>query len=160
MDYWARLLAACALLASTISMFVSWRAYRRDRSDLRVNLDYRPETGAGTSFHVRVVNFGRRPAMVELVHVNFPSSKPLLESFAGGQEVDEGQPLDVWLPIYSRSEEADVPIKVTGADVYDTLGNKYSYPGISLRKRIEFARMKTAINKHWIDYLDRESKKS
>jgi len=152
MDFWARVLGGLALLVSFISMIISYRTYRRDKSDLRVGLEYH-HRGPGASFIVRVVNHGRRTARVEHVHVTFPTSKPLAEGFLEGEPVMEGQPLDVRLTIYSRSGEPDVPSAVTGAVVWDTLGNRYSYPGRSLRALIEFARMKKKIRRQWSEYL-------
>lgn len=139
-----------ALVISCMSLLLSWRAFRRDRSDLHPTLDYFTRTDAGTSFNVRVVNHGRRVAYVERYSIYFKSGEPLWDCVAGGKQVSEGKPADFWLPIYNhQSLSLCDPRQVKFLEVFDTLGNRYKYPGLSIHNWFEFRRLKSKISQDW-----------
>jgi len=141
-------LSLLAIAISSLSLWVSWRTYRRDRPDLRPKLNYFPRHGGQSAFNIRVVNYGRRTARVEQYSIQFKGEEPLYDSVAGGSPVTA----DFWIPTYDhRGMPARDPTRVSSLVVIDTLGKKYTYPGRSLSEWLEFRRLKARIKKDWQD---------
>ena len=144
-------ISSFALLVSGIALFISWRTYTRDRSDIRINLEYDGQSGQGTRFNLRVINRGRRIAFIELQKLNFIDADPLHDSTAGGQPVGEGEVFDWWYPIFGMNGPMRDPTQIKSVEVFDTVGNRYVYPGFSLRNILEFRKLKTRIRHHWLE---------
>jgi hypothetical protein len=139
-----------ALLISLFSLYISWRAYKRDTPDLRVSLEYWSQPEQESRFNVRTINFGRRVAFVERIKINFNKSEPLQDSIAGGHAVTEAEPFDFQLTIYHPNGiPHHIPIQIKSLEVYDTLGKCYKYPGFSIKNWIEFIKMKNRIRELW-----------
>jgi hypothetical protein len=139
-----------ALLVSFCSLYISWKAYKRDTSDLQVSLDYWSWPEHESRFNVRTINFGRRIAFVERIKINFNKSEPLQDSIAGGHPVKEAEPFDFQLTIYHPNGiPHHTPTQVKSLEVYDTLGKCYKFPGYSIKNWIAFIRLKSQIRELW-----------
>ncbi len=68
-------LAVLAVLLSAISLYVSYRTYRRDVSHLKVSLNYDADPLHGDGYTVRIINDGRRPATITHVFARVKSGK-------------------------------------------------------------------------------------
>jgi hypothetical protein len=137
-----------ALLVSFCSFYISWKAYHRDNSDLRVSLEYWPQPEDYSCFNVRITNHGRRVALVERIIVNFKKGAPLQDSIAGGRAVTEAEPFDYQLYIYTPDGVPHhIPPEVTSAEIFDTLGRRYRFPGFS--NWIKFRKFRTEIGRLW-----------
>lgn len=55
-------LSMIALVFSCLSLFLSWRNFLRDRSHLKVSLDFTHRQNQGSQYHVVITNDGRRTA--------------------------------------------------------------------------------------------------
>ena len=64
-----------SLVVSVWSFIVSRRAFERDRSDLRLRVEYHAETDLGSAFRVILVNHGRRAVTVEEVRLRLKSGR-------------------------------------------------------------------------------------
>ena len=139
-----------SLAVASLALFISWRTYRRDRSDIRVSVEYYPESGRGTQFNVRATNHGRRVAFIEHFRVHFKGEEPIGDSVAGGVRLLEGEVHGFWLPIYGPDgKPIRLPPKIKSVEVFDTLGNAYRFPGCSLSKYLRFRTLKSKIRAHW-----------
>lgn len=151
MDMLARSISAFALIVSAFSLLISFLTYRRDRVDLRVSLHYQFRPGKMSAFDVRVTNHGRRIGYVEQMHILFDSGVKLYSCIAGGMAVNEGQPFDHWIYMYDghgRLVGEGIPTSLKGAEIYDTLGNRYKYPN-SVKSWMEFRKLKRKIGLDW-----------
>lgn len=153
MELWAIRISAVALMVSGVSLWISWRAHKRDEPHLRLTLHYHPESGAGTEFRIRVVNHGRRVCLIERAMVVFASGERLEESFVGGKPLEESQSTDVWFPLYDKPLRSDIPVGVVRAEVYDTLGKRHVYPRMSPKSQLEFRKLKRKIRTEWEAYM-------
>jgi hypothetical protein len=139
-----------ALLIIFCSFYVSWKVYHRDSPDLRVSLEYWPQPEDQSCFNVRITNHGRRVALVERIIVNFKNSTSLQDSIAGGRRVTEAEPFDYQLFIYRVDGiPHHIPPKVKFVEVFDTLGRRYKFPGLSLKDWLAFKQLKAKIYKLW-----------
>lgn len=143
------IIAGLALVVAFISLYISWRAFRRDSSDLRVSLDFHLKTGQGTAFEVSVVNTGRRTTYIRKVSLYSKSGKE--SSYRGITSpiiLEEAQHRDFLFPLYLPPLKTDFrsPLDVKRVEVHDTLGNKYTFPS-TIRSRLSFFRLKRQIGR-------------
>lgn len=144
-------ISAFALLVSGLALWISWKTYARDRSKIKIEPDYHPQTGRGTQFSLRAVNHGRRVANIELCRLNFRDQEPLGDSTAGGIQLEEGDVYDWWFPIYGPEGPLRDPTQLQSVEVFDTVGNRYAYPGLSVKNLIIFRKLKRRIRNHWVN---------
>ena len=141
-----------ALFVSLSSLFISWKTYNRDNSDLRVSLDYWLLPDYESRFNVRATNHGRRVVLVERMVINFRNGSVLQDSIAGGKPVTEAEPFDHQLPIYDMDDRPlYIPTEVKSAEAFDTLGRCYKFPRFTLKDWLAFRRLKAEIRQKWAD---------
>jgi hypothetical protein len=145
----AIIISMLSLAVSTLSLYLSWRAFHRDRSDLRVTLKYHPKTGKGTSFRVLLVNHGRRPVHVERVLLRLESGKELLYELTKPIVLQETQSHEFWFPLNDHRADIRSPSEIKRAEAYDTRGNRYTFPSFRLKSQIAFRKLKRQIAKDW-----------
>jgi hypothetical protein len=135
-------------------MVISWRAYARDRSRVRLGLHYHPQSGRGTSFRLRVVNHGRRLCYVERAEVLFRAGGPLTETYDPPRALSEAEPLDIWFPLFDKPLSSDIPVGLTGARLTDTLGKTYVTPRRTPSEMLRFFRLKRFVREEWRKYME------
>lgn len=126
-----------SLVISIISLFISWRAFERDRNNLKVTAEFHLESGQGTAFKVHLVNRGRRSINIENILLRLNSGKELMPKLDSPKVVlDENEPYICWFPLFHYKNELNSPLEIKQAEVYDSHGKKYSFPFSRLRKQI------------------------
>jgi hypothetical protein len=115
-------IAILALLVSCASFYLSWRNFRRDRSSLKLSMDFEGRPDHGLSYRVTVTNNGRRPATLMEVRALFwfRESQVVFE-----QEtlLEEGRNKVIFVPF--AMIPFPNPLAVRGFEARDSLGNKY-----------------------------------
>jgi hypothetical protein len=130
-------ISVVALAVSLLSLFVAWRAYERDRSDLKITADFHLQSGQGTAFQVHLVNRGRRPIQIENVLLRLKSGEALtLKRVVAEVVLDENETCDYWFPLFDYRGEIDSPLDISQAEAYDTHGKRHLFPFSRLKKRI------------------------
>jgi hypothetical protein len=130
-------ISIASLVVSILSLFISWRALTRDRSDLRVSAEFHLESEHGTTFKVRLVNQGRRPIHIENILLRLNSGKSLLSELVSPKIIlDEGESYVFLFPLVHYQDEINSPLDIKRAEVYDTKGKKYTFPFSKLKKQI------------------------
>jgi hypothetical protein len=144
------LISLLALFVSLFSFWVSWKAYHRDSSNLRVKLFYQSLPNGESFFNIGVTNFGRRVSFAERFIINFKKSEPLQTSIAGGHSIAESEPFYIQLHIYGMDGiPHHIPPDVTSVEVYDTRDRRYMFPRLSIKDLIEFMKLRAEIRKLW-----------
>ena len=138
------------LALSVAALLISWRLYSRDRSDLRIDVEFHLETGKGTAFFVALFNKGRRLVSVRDVGLRLHSgellrSADLIRPFVLG-ETESGE---VLFPLYEYRGHISSPLDVSRAEAWDTTGRRYV---VSCRK------LRSQITKEWTSGTDWLSK--
>lgn len=155
-----------SLAVSVVALVVSWRAYRlsrrafeRDRSDLRLGLEYNPKTGLGAAFRVILVNHGRRQVTVKDVRLRLKSGK--IRSYANLSSrnanllvklpvaLEETESCDFIFLLYNGQGLVHTPLEIKRVEAFDTLGDQYSYPTGGLKSQIDFIKLRWQIARHW-----------
>jgi len=130
-------ISIAALTVSIISLFISWRAFERDRSNLKVTAEFHLESGQGTAFKVLLVNRGRRSINIENILLRLKSGKELIPKLDNPRIVlDENELYICWFPIFHYKNEISGPLDIKQVEVYDSHGKKYLFPFSKLRKQI------------------------
>lgn len=95
--------AFVALVVALVHVAIHWRNYRRDRHDVKVELQWNAETVTitGSSMlrylgRITVTNKGRRPVHIDGVYLELPGRERHIN----------------WLDESKRLEEADRPIRI------------------------------------------------
>ena len=126
-----------SLLISLLSLFVAWFAYRRDRSDLKISVEFHPESEHGIAFQVHLVNNGRRPINIENILLRLKSGKPLLPKPLRPKIIlAEKEDKEYWFPLSHYREDITNPLEVRQVEVYDASGKKYLFPISKIKKQI------------------------
>jgi len=116
-----------------LALLVSWFEYRRNRSHLKIRLQFHLKTKESeAAFLVSVVNSGRRPVSVEKVLLrlrsgetwNYPP-RDLYGKDARPIELAETIPYPYLFPLQLMPRTANGPLDIKQVEVYDTLGKKY-----------------------------------
>jgi hypothetical protein len=152
----AMIISLGVLAISILALFVSWRVFYRDRAKIRIKLEYLQRTPDYMSFNIDVTNHGRKVAYIDRYSIRFKDGTYLSDNIAGGEPIDEGQVVNFWLPIHDHlGNPTHDPTLIKHLDVYDTLGNRYKYPGCSLKELLEFRHLIKNIRNH-LSYGDRQ----
>jgi hypothetical protein len=135
----------------------------RNGPNLKIILNYYPQTGLGTSFRVRLVNSGPRPITLTDVLLCLKSGTQIsyLELRARYIQLSAPLPLtlretefrDFLFPLYFmyelKNEEITTPLDVISVEAYDSLEGRYEYPLLSDESQEAFSRLQGQIQKHW-----------
>ncbi|MBU2611577.1 MAG: hypothetical protein KJ606_11645 [Chloroflexi bacterium] len=130
-------LATLALILSTISLYVSWRQYRRDVSRLKIRLDFQVFIGKGSAYLVYITNTGRRPATVSKVYARM-RGEGHYPVFDAKRLLAETETLDLSVPLAGFTSSLRHPLDITMIEVEDSAGKVYkaglsNYGGISVK---------------------------
>jgi hypothetical protein len=68
-------LSIIAILFSAVSLYISWRAFQRDDSRLKIKLDFEVTHSVGNAYNVKITNLGRHPASIEKVYARLYNLK-------------------------------------------------------------------------------------
>ena len=151
---------AAALLLSTLAIAVSLGAFilsvvtfRRDRSDLRIGVEYQHRSHVGTCFRTVLVNHGRRPVSVEDVNLHFKSGRILSQDslFRGSPlpaTLDEADSSTLYFPLPRESGDLlEDPLNFSHLEATDTLGRKYVFPTRTIKSHIDLMRLRRQIRR-------------
>ena len=116
------LLAILAVVLSAISLYVSYRTYRRDASHLHIRLRYDADPVHGDGYTVRITNDGRRPAAISRVFACEKSGKryPVMDTVTRLAET-EFHDLSVPMAGFGNGH----PSVIRAFEVEDTTGRVY-----------------------------------
>lgn len=153
------LISGLAFLVSLGAFVLSLLAFRRDRSDLQVRVDYQHTGGLGSAFQLILINCGRRPVTITDAKLCFRSGRMLLYSDLSGRNINLSSKLPVTLqgtercvllfPVYDDNGQIEAPVAFSGAEVQDTLGNRYPFPGRTIKGRIGLLKLRRRISREW-----------
>lgn len=150
---------ALALIVGILGYILNNKISKLDVSDLRIVLEYHPETGLGTSYLIRLYNRGRRTVSVQQVQLNFDSEKQIMYSELKRKYIHltgklplalhETDSAEYLFPLYFMKGDIRSPLDLKHVQVFDTAGKKYSFPNKSFLSRIKFLKMRKQIQKDW-----------
>jgi len=148
-----------AFLVSLGAFILSLLAFKRDRSDLQVEVEYQHRTGLGSAFQVVLVNHGRRPVTVTDVRLHFRSDRTLSYSDLSGRNINLPSKLpaslqgtescDFLFPVYDDNGLVETPVGFRHAEAQDTLGNRYLFPSRTIRAQIDLLKLRHRISREW-----------
>lgn len=149
-------LEAIGLGLSVVAVYISWRAYHRDTAKIKF-VEFSLETSVvieDTQFCVLIVNVGRRTVLLESTLLRFRWGGTIElpwnhlphrvinvpRSLTSIVELEEGQKLYVYYPVYQRNKSMYVlqhpPYDIIEVVFIDTNGKKYRKKAPrSLRRR-------------------------
>src|SRR5512146_21230 len=116
-------LSVLAVLFSALSLYVSYRAYHRDASHLKISLHYEADPLHGDGYMVRIINDGRRPATIARVYARVKSGKryPVMDTVT---RLAETEFRDLPVPISGFGNRH--PSAIRAFEVEDTAGKVYT----------------------------------
>ena len=133
-------------LIGFLAVLIAWRQFSRDRSNLKIDVEFHLESGRGTAFLVSLVNNGRRPVSVRSVGLRLHSGRVLLRpDFITPEVLRETESRQVWFPLYEYRNDIHSPLDVAHAVASDTSEREYT---VSCRK------LRRQINKEWTKETD------
>jgi hypothetical protein len=135
----------------------------RDESNLRIILNYYPQTGLGTSFLIRLINGGSRPITLTDVLLCLRSGTQIsyLELSARYIQLSALLPLtlqetefrDFLFPLHFMYElkngEITTPVDVISVEAHDSLDKRYKYPLLPDESREAFSQLQEQMQEHW-----------
>ena len=143
------------LIVLILGYILNKKVFTQDKSDLRIMLEYYPETGLGTSFLVRLYNKGRRPVTVQEVLVCFYSGNQVAYSGLKRKiiQLPEKLPLilqetymgEYLFPLHFMKDFTRSPLDLKRVLVVDTIGRKYSFPNNSLLSHMKFLKLRKSM---------------
>ncbi len=152
-------ISGLAFLVSLGAFILSLLAFKRDRSDLQVGVEYQHSHGLGSGFQVVLVNHGRRPVTVADVRLRFRSGRMLSYSDLSGQNINLPSKLpvslqgtescDFFFPVYDGKGLVETPVGFRRAEAQDTLGNRYLFPNRTIRAQIDLLKLRHRISREW-----------
>jgi hypothetical protein len=115
-------LSILAVILSATSLYISYRNFHCDSSRLKINLEFDVEPGRGSSYTVRMINVGRRPASIIRVYARLKNGKryPVMDTTT---LLAETQFKDLSVPMAGFRDEH--PLYITAFEVEDTTGRVY-----------------------------------
>jgi hypothetical protein len=119
-----------AIFLSSLSFWISWRVMSRDRSDIKITVEYSSKTMFGKCIKVVVVNNGRRPTTIESVYLNTKSGYrySYIVDHSGQiylpKLLNETELAEFYFPIKLLRPRVSNPKEFTHVEVIDTRGNK------------------------------------
>ena len=116
--------AILALIISLASLGLSLWNYRRDRSFLKVSLDFQARTNMGSAYLVNVTNTGRRPATVTKLVVRLKNGKRHSISIAE-KKLSETDPVQYVVTLADFIPEIKHPLDIKVIEIEDTSKNVY-----------------------------------
>ena len=143
------LFSGLAIVVAGSAFILSVLTFRRDRSDLRVGVEYQHRSHMGRSFRAVLVNHGRRPVSVEDVKLHFKSGRVLSQDSLFGPLpaiLQEGDSCSLYFPLYDqRGKLVEDPVRFSHVEAEDTLGRKYAFPTRTIRSQMGLLRLKRRI---------------
>ncbi|MCI0556652.1 MAG: hypothetical protein L0287_37410 [Anaerolineae bacterium] len=131
-------LSSCALLISSISLIISWRNYRRDRSHLKLSLDFASHEKQGKRFLVVITNDGRRTATLTRVDALLWFRKHQT-IFQQQTVLTEGGSKEILIP-QAMFPSISSPLAVRAFEAVDSVGHKYRSSTLWLYWKILFTK--------------------
>ena len=116
-------ISSAALIIRISSFILSWRNFRRDRSHLKLSLDFENLPKQGSQFKVTITNDGRRTATLVRVDALFWFRKREI-FFAQETTLTEGAHKKLSAPL-ARFSSISSPLAVRAFEAEDSVGNKY-----------------------------------
>jgi len=111
-----------SLVISLIALWVSWLAYRRDKSHLKLALEFQGNSISDGKYHITITNDGRRPSTLSEVaaRIGFGKRQVFYE-----QELtlDEGKTKSISAPL--QLFQIQHPLAIMSFEAKDTTGKKY-----------------------------------
>ncbi len=119
-------LAILAFLISTLSLYISWRQYQRDRSHLESSINLLNHYGEMT-YQVRLVNSGRRLVTIQRVYARVRSGKryPVFDT---PTQLGETKTLEFNVPLMDFGETPNDPNIIVAFEAEDTTGKNHRFP--------------------------------
>jgi hypothetical protein len=129
------ILASLALIVSMVSLYVSWREYRRDTSRLKIRLDFQVYPGKGSAYVVRIINIGRRDTTISKVFACMKSGKhyPVFDTL---MLLKETETKEFTVPVAGFLKSNFHPLHIRAFEVEDTTGKPYRARTCWLGRRI------------------------
>ncbi|HXD09291.1 MAG TPA: hypothetical protein VN653_04450 [Anaerolineales bacterium] len=112
-----------ALVFSCASLYLSWRNYVRDRSHLKVSLDFENLPKQGSRFEVTVTNDGRRTTTLVRVDALF-WFRQRENFFEQETALTEGMHKKLSAPL-ARFSSISNPLAIRAFEAVDSVGHKY-----------------------------------
>ena len=116
-------LSIFAVFISSISLYISWRNFRRDRSHLKIKLDFKVHPGRGSEYLVNIVNDGGRTTTVTKVFARLKSKKRY-PVFDGPTPLGETQSKEISVPMAGFKSLLH-PLGIRAFEVEDSTGKVY-----------------------------------
>jgi len=115
-------LSILAVMLSAISLYISYRNYRRDVSHLQISLRFDVSPGRGSEYIVRVTNDGRRPASIIRMSARLKNGEqyPVFDTLT---LLTETQFKEVSVPMAGFRNEH--PLYIRAFEVQDSTGRVY-----------------------------------
>lgn len=115
--------SSAALIVSCASFYLAIRSFRRDRSHLKLSLDFENLQKQGNQFKIRITNDGRRTATLIKVNALFWFRKR--ENFYEQETIlTEGAHKLLSAPI-AGFPSISSPLSFRGFEAVDSVGHKY-----------------------------------
>jgi hypothetical protein len=119
-------LSIVALVLASISLYVSWRQYERDRSHLKLSLQFQVQTGQGSAYILTIVNSGRRPATIQKCFAKLKDDPTYYPVFDKSTVLTETQAQEISIPLYGFRESLSHPLDIELFAVEDTTSKRWS----------------------------------
>ncbi len=115
--------AILAFIVSCTSFYLSWKNFTRDRSHLKLALDFTSHAKRGNQFQVTITNDGRRTASLTRVDALLWFRKRQTV-FQQQTVLTEGDLKEIFVPT-AMIPSISNPLTVRAFEVRDSVGNEY-----------------------------------
>jgi len=140
-----------ALVISVASFYVSYRSYKRDNPDVRVELEYRPETGRGTAFLVLLRNCGRRRVEIKSLSLCLKSGKSLpYKQLPLDLEPEASR--ECWFHLWDYKDDLDEAVEFSQLDrveARDIRDRRYRFPSNRCAEKRAYRQIRKQLAEHW-----------
>lgn len=123
-----------ALLISSVSLFISWRNFRRDRSHLKLTLEYERQAGPEGQYQLTVTNDGRRAATLTEVNALL-WFRERCTVYQQSTPLEEGKQKRILVPL-AMIPSLSTPLRVRAFEARDSVGNRYRRSTLGLLLKI------------------------
>ncbi len=125
-----------ALILSGISLFISWRQFDRDRSRIKLSLEFLVETGMGSAYILDITNTGRRITTITQCYAKLASNSTYYPISDTETALGETQNTEVVVPLHGFKNSISHPLDIELFAVEDTTGKRHIIKTASVRKEI------------------------
>ena len=144
-----------ALFISAVSLYMSWRQFDRDRSWLKLGLEFHLKSGRGSSYSLKIVNIGRRPVTIIKCYARLKSGKAY-PVYDRPTILNETNNLNVDIPLYDFRSTIIHPLDIVAFEVEESTGklSRIMTRRIGRDVRKLWTPDVDWLNKHWNHLMD------